>query len=145
METYVLDKTFYAIGSIGTGVAVRLGLGTPSNSKYRNYVKTIAGTLTVGSVPAIGISVTGCSETGKEVIVRLVGIAKAKIRATSGTIIQGKPFFAATKGKLQLAANVRNGGQRSGTTHPIVGYCVNAEGYGSPDCFIDLLVSPQYI
>ncbi len=140
METYVLDKTFLSIGSIGTGVAVRLGASSPGASKYRNYVKQIAGSIIGGSIPVAGISITGCSVTGKLVIIRMLGIAKGKLRTTQGSIIQGQPMRVGTGGKLQAA-----GGNLGAGTVAIVGKCVYAEGGGSLNSFIDVFVNPSYI
>lgn len=137
METYVLDKTFLSIGSIGTGITVRLGLGTPGATSYRNRVKTLAGTVSPGSVMPIGISITGCSETGKQVIIRLLGIAKGKLQATQGTIMQGKFMYPALNGKLR--GRYTQGGSAGLCA---VGLCVYAEGGGSANSFIDVFVNP---
>lgn len=138
METYVLDKTFKSVGSIGTGICVRLGTGSPVGNTYRNSVKVVAGSLNPGSIMPIGVSVTGCSETGKEVIVRMLGIAKTKLAVTVGSIIQGKPAYAASKGKVRVLSPGVVGSYAVAMLGPVI----YAEGGGSADGFIDVMVNP---
>ena len=136
--TYVLDKTFYSVGSIGTYIAVRLG--TPSTTQ--NYVSKLEGTVLAsgaqGSILPIGITQTGCSASGKAVSVRMLGISKMFMRAVQGTLIQGAAIRVATHGKGMVQGN------KLGTA-PVgcVGYGVSAEGKGSANALIDVFVMPH--
>lgn len=137
METYVLDKTFLSAGSIGTGLWIRTGLGSPTSlSDINNRGAVLNGTNTKGSIIPIGVSITGCSASGKEVIVRLEGIAKVKNQVTFGSIMQGGIAIPASSGKTKIFRRGAIG------THVGGGIVVNAEGKGSPNSFISVLVRP---
>lgn len=141
MENYVLDKAFESQGSIGTGECVRMGIATPSGA--RNRVQRMngagVGTLYGGSVIPTGISITGCSDSVKQVLIRLIGIGKAKLAATSGTILQGRYVRPASLGKVRMAGF----GTPLGSIHAVVGRCIYAEGTGSPNALISIIVEPK--
>ena len=141
MEKYVLDMAFESVGSIGTNLCVRTGMSTPSGArnKVMRLRGTSAGTLYGGTVMPLGISITGCSESGKQILVRLIGIAKAKLAATSGTILQGRYLRPASQGKVRFAGF----GTPLGSIHAVVGRCVYAEGGGSANGLVSVLVEPK--
>lgn len=141
MENYVLDHAFDSYGSIGTGECVRMGQSTPSGIKNRVQRMNGAGvgTLYGGTVIPVGVSITGCSESAKQVLIRLIGIAKAKLAATSGTILQGRYVRPASLGKVRFMG----GGTPVGTIRSVVGRCLYAEGGGSPNALISVIVEPK--
>ena len=137
METYLLDHTFLSAGSIGTGLWLRMSGGTPNSlSDIDNRVRILAGTNVKGSIIPLGVSVVGCSASGKEVIVRLAGIAKVINQVTFGSILQGGIAWPASSGKTKVA--------RRGTIGTTIGggIVVRAEGKGSPSSLISVLVNP---
>ena len=137
METYLLDKTFLSAGSIGTGLWLRMSGGTPASmSDIDNRVRILAGTNTKGSIIPLGVSLVGCSVSGKEVIVRLAGIAKVVNQVTFGSILQGGIAWPASNGKTKVARRGAIGTTIGG------GIVVRAEGKGSPSSLISVLVNP---
>lgn len=137
METYVLDKTFISQGSLGTHICVRTGLGTVP-SDLCNRISTCVGSLAPGTILPLGVTQTGCSASGKEVVVRLLGISKVKLATTSGSIMQGKECFPSTKGKIRMT------NKYSGTAHSaILGIIIQAEGKGSMDALASVLIQPR--
>ena len=137
METYLLDKTFLSAGSIGTGLWLRMSGGTPASmSDIDNRVRILAGTNTKGSIIPLGVSLVGCSVSGKEVIVRLAGIAKVVNQVTFGSILQGGIARKASNGKTKVARRGAIGTTIGG------GIVVRAEGKGSPSSLISVLVNP---
>lgn len=141
MENYVLDAAFVSKGSIGTGVCVRAGISTPAGWRNRVQLMTGAGvgTLYGGTVIPVGLTVTGCSESGKDVLVRLLGVAKGKLDRTSGTILQGRYVQPASNGKVRFCG----GGTPMGTVRAILGRCLYAEGGGSANALISVIVEPK--
>jgi len=141
MEHYVLDTALTSWGSIGTGVCVRMGVSTPSGK--RNYAQRMngagVGTLYGGSVIPVGISITGASESEKQVLVRLMGVGQVKLAATSGTILQGRYVRPASLGKVRMAGF----GTPLGSIHAVLGRCLYAEGTGSPNALISVIIEPK--
>jgi len=137
MEQYLLDQTFLSAGSIGTGLWVRMSGGTPNSlSDINNRVRTLKGSTTKGSTIPIGVSILGCSASGKEVVIRMAGIAKVKLQLTVGSIIQGGIAWPASDGKTKVAVRGAIGTTIGG------GIIVRAEGKGSPNSLISVMVRP---
>ncbi len=137
METYLLDKAFLSAGSIGTGLWVRMSGGTPTSlSDIANRVRVLAGTNVKGSVYPIGVSVVGCSASGKEVIIRLAGIAKCVNQVTFGTVVSGGIAIPASNGKTKVFRRGAIG------THIGGGLIVHSEGKGSANSILSVLVRP---
>lgn len=137
METYLLDKAFLSAGSIGTGLWVRMSGGSPTSlSDIDNRVRILAGSATKGSVYPIGVSITGCSASGKEVIVRLAGIAKVVNAVTFGSVVSGGIAIPVTKGKTRVFRRGAIGSHVGG------GLIVHSEGKGSADSILSVLVRP---
>jgi len=133
--TYVLDKTFRAQGTIGTFVCVRVGPGTVN----RSYVSRLAGTNTPGSILPIGISQTGASKSGKDVVIRMLGISKAKMQVTSGSLVQGNLAYPSSLGQVKLSS------RPTGTVpKAFIGQFVGNEGSGSPSSLASVFVLPIY-
>lgn len=140
MEAYVLDMTFQSQGSVGTGECVRIG-GSTLTSGHSNRVIRMnganVGTLSPSTVLPLGVSIVGCSESAKDIIVRLAGIGKVKLAAISGTILQGKHVRPASKGRVRLAHDV------AGSAYAMLGMCVHNDGGGSADSLISVMINPQ--
>jgi len=138
-----VDLTFKSYGSISTYEVVRIGRGSPTG--YRDYCETCPGTLDKGTVIPLGIAQNGASETGKAITVRCLGPSRAILHSTQGSIIEGHYVRVRTqssKGKVMGCSSIT-----AGTTEPnaMVGICVGAEGGGSQDAYIDVLVNPEFV
>ena len=131
----ILDKTFRSLGSVGTGEWMRIGVGTPTGK--RNHAQQLAGTNAIGTIPTIGLSMVGASDGEKEVVVRLIGVAPAKVDVTFGTILQGHYAWPASKGRSKFSSRPQ------GTVPNVIGgQVVFAEGGGSAGGFVDVLIRP---
>lgn len=141
MESYVLDKTFLSAGSIGTYLCVRNGTGSPTSlSDIVNRAALAIGTLAVGSLVPMGVSQIGCSESGKEIIVRMLGISKVKLQVVSGTVMVSRFVRPATHAGVKA---INKGGGTAGILGQVV--YVEGSGVGSTGQLISVMVNPGYI
>lgn len=135
-ETQVMDKTFKSYGSIGSYKAVSCDVGTPG------YCRIHAGSLYPGSLPGIGFTQNGSSNSGEDLRVRMIGISKFYFAATQGSSPLGRPMYSRRGGRLSV---LHVGAQGAGSVHFSMGICVDAEGTGSVGAFGQIKVDPQFM
>ncbi len=134
--TSVLDKTFKSYGSIGTYRLVSCDVGTSG------YCKLYAGTLAAGTLPGIGFTQTGASQSGVAINVRIAGVTKAIWAVQQGSIPMGRPVYGRdAAGKIGVAYPK----VPQGTPIFSPGFCIGAEGTGSAGAQADILIAPHFI
>lgn len=139
---YVLDLSFRGYGTIGTYRAVTGHCGTSG------YVRKHPGTVLAawnsgGTVSVMGITQSAIDKSGETISVRCIGVSKAVWKASQGTApVFGqyvRPFY---DGKVGLRTKSDAGTLRA---IPVVGLVVEAEGTGSANSEIKVLVNPQWV